>query len=81
MGAYELFKRKRIAQEERYVLWGVPKGETDRYNEKILLSNHTLAQCERVKKIAEADGFHDFRISKIDNKPLSSSDFTGAINI
>jgi len=55
-----------ISQQIEYVMWGLPKHSTERYDEVLLLS----------KELASKDGFHSFRIAAID---LSKApDFTGA---
>lgn len=48
------------------VLYGIPKGETERYMEELLLTNATPEKIEKVKKLATADGFHSFRTATID---------------
>lgn len=48
------------------VLYGLPKGSTERYEEVLLLTNATPQQIERVKVIATKDGFHSFRVVDID---------------
>lgn len=48
------------------VLYGIPKGKTERYDEVLLLTNTTPAQIKRVKALAAADGFHSFRVASID---------------
>jgi hypothetical protein len=47
------------------VLYGIPKGSTERYEEVILLTNATDTLIERVKVLAAADGFHSFRVAEI----------------
>lgn len=60
------------------VLYGLPKDATERYEEKLLLTNATPEKIERVKILAAQDGFHSFRIAVID---LSTPpDFTKTIN-
>ena len=60
------------------VLYGIPKGETERYTEVLLLTNATPALIEKVKALASADGFHSFRVATID---LSvAPDFRKVIN-
>jgi hypothetical protein len=50
-----------------YVLYGIPKGETERYSEVILLSEASDAKrVEKVKELAGKDGFHGFRLARID---------------
>jgi len=48
------------------VLYGIPKGKTERYEEVLLLTNATPESIERVKILARKDGFHSFRVAKID---------------
>lgn len=48
------------------VLYGIPKGETERYMEVLLLTNATAEKIERVKVLAAADGFHSFRVATVD---------------
>jgi hypothetical protein len=57
--------------EKEYVLWGLPKGETDRLHEKVLSTQaKTPAQMEDVKKRAAAAGWHSFRVQILDlSKP------------
>lgn len=50
-----------------YVMWGIPKGETERYTEVLLLSDASdPRRVECVKELAARDGFHSFRIAAID---------------
>ena len=59
------------------VLYGLPKGATERYEEVLLLTNATPEKIERVKVLATRDGFHSFRVAEID---LSvAPDFTKAV--
>ncbi len=61
------------------VLYGLPKGETERYQEVLLLTNATAELIERVKTLATRDGFHSFRVAVID---LSvKPDFTKAVRL
>ena len=49
-----------------YVMWGIPKGSTERYDEVVLLSDASdAARVEKVKQLATQDGFHSFRIAGI----------------
>lgn len=48
------------------VLYGLPKGATERYEEVLLLSNATPKKIEQVKALAAQDGFHSFRVAEID---------------
>lgn len=59
------------------VLYGIPKGETERYQEVLLLTNATPERVKKAKSLAAKDGFHSFRVADID---LSTPpDFTRAI--
>jgi len=48
------------------ILYGIPKGLSERYEEVILLTNATSEKIERVKVLATKDGFHSFRVAEID---------------
>lgn len=48
------------------VMWGIPAGKTERYEEVLLLTNATSETIERVKVLASNDGFHSFRVAEID---------------
>lgn len=48
--------------EKRYVLWGIPPGESGAINERVLLTNATLDKISRIRPLAEKKGFHSFRI-------------------
>lgn len=59
------------------VLYGLPKGATERYEEVLLLTNATPETIEKVKVLAAKDGFHSFRTAEIDlSKP---PDFTSVL--
>jgi len=59
------------------VLYGLPEGSTERYEEVLLLTNATPETIERVKALAARDGFHSFRVAEIN---LSTPpDFTKTI--
>ena len=50
-----------------HLLYGLPKGETERYTEVLLLSDASDPQrVEKVKALATKDGFHSFRIAAVD---------------
>ena len=48
------------------LLYGLPKGATERYEEVLLLTNATAEKIERVKVLAAKDGFHSFRVAVAD---------------
>ena len=71
-----IYKSVRVELKET-VLYGLPKGKTERYEEVLLLTNGTPEKIERVKVLAARDGFHSFRVAEIDlSKP---PDFLGTI--
>jgi hypothetical protein len=47
------------------ILYGIPKGATERYEEVLLLTNATPETIKKVKALAAKDGFHSFRVAKI----------------
>lgn len=49
-----------------YVLWGKPKGETDALYEKVLTCTTDQARVEEVKVLAAKEGWHGFRVQKLD---------------
>lgn len=50
-----------------YILWGLPKGEHDHLHAAILYTQgRTPADVERVRRLAERDGWHSFRVQVID---------------
>jgi hypothetical protein len=54
------------------VIWGLPKGETERWKEQILSTQcRTDEQQKKIIEAATADGWHSFRVSKIDSKPIN----------
>ena len=48
------------------ILYGIPKGATERYEEVLLLTNATPETIEKVKVLASRDGFHSFRVAVVD---------------
>lgn len=48
------------------VMYGLPKGATERWEEELLLTEANEAKIEKVKVLAAKDGFHSFRVAKID---------------
>jgi hypothetical protein len=59
------------------VLYGIPKGATERYEEVLLLTSATPEKIKKVKALAAKDGFHSFRVAKINLN--HSPDFTKAV--
>jgi hypothetical protein len=73
--------RKNPAHPE-YVLWGLPRGETDALYQKILYTQgKTLADVERVKGAASLDGWHTFRVQTLDlSQPFNAGvAFAGSV--
>lgn len=59
--------RSYICEAKEYVLWGLPKGETDALHSTILYTQgKTPADVERIKKLAARDGWHSFRVQVLD---------------
>lgn len=57
-----------------HLLYGLAKGETERYTEWLLATGlQTPAQIDKIKEIASNDGFHSFRVAKFDG---GAPDFT-----
>ena len=56
---------------KRYILWALPKGQTDRLHEQPMTSLPlTQEQVERVKSAASKDGWHGFRtVMDTDERP------------
>jgi hypothetical protein len=62
-----------------YILWALPKGSSDRMDEKPMTSMPlTVAQVEKVKQAAAKDGWHSFRVQKDD---FTAPDFTKAVSL
>jgi len=54
-------------ETKEYVLWGIPKGQTDALHSTILYTQgKTPAEVEKIKKIAARDGWHSFRVQVLD---------------
>ena len=60
------------------LLYGIPKGSAERYEEVLLLTNATPEKIEKVKEMATKDGFHSFRVATIDLD--TPPDFTKTLN-
>lgn len=58
---------KATMAKREYVLWALPKGETDRMHEKPIAYNITKpADMERIKVEATKRGYHSFRVQVIE---------------
>ena len=61
-----------------YLLYGLAKGDTERYMEILLCTVcKTLKDIDKVKRLAKSDGFYSFRVVK---DKLEMPDFVGTIN-
>jgi len=61
-----------------YNLYALAKGESRDYMESLLLTERSLDDCARIKSIAAKDGFHTFRVARVDN--IGAPDFVAAIS-
>ena len=60
---------------KEYILWALPKGSTDRLDEKVMAEGlYTPAQVDDVKRRASADNWHSFRVVAM----MSFDDMTNA---
>ena len=62
--------------EKEFLLYGLRRGETERWTEVLLATRATKEALEAVMTIAKSDGFHSFRVATYDGSP---PDFVGAI--
>jgi hypothetical protein len=67
---------KEHARGTETLLYGLPKGETERYTESLLSTNP--ARFDEIKRLASADGWHSFRIATITLGELP--DFVGSLS-
>jgi hypothetical protein len=74
-GLYLRCQEKELSVE--YLLYGLPKGETERYAEVLLKTGLPSPEAaDKIIALAAADGFHGFRIAKFDGSP---PDFTKVV--
>jgi hypothetical protein len=75
-------RRRNPAAEAEMILWARPAGKTDAlYEQPIYTQRHTMEDIERVKKLAAKDGWHTFRVQKLDlSKPFNArAAFAGGV--
>ena len=61
----------------RYILWAIPRGSSDRLDERPMTSFPlTSAQADKVEAVAARDGWHGFRRVEDTN---AAPDFVGAV--
>lgn len=66
----------RTGDAEELILWGVPKGKKDQLHAQILSTQaKSSADVERVKAAASKDGWHSFRVQKLNTKEDPSNMF------
>jgi hypothetical protein len=66
----------RTGDAEELILWGVPKGKKDQLHAQILYTQaKSSADVERVKAAASKDGWHSFRVQKLNTKEDPSNMF------
>lgn len=61
-----------------YLLYGLPHGQTERYTELLLIATTDRAIIDRVRGLAERDGFHSFREVTYSGE---APDFSKTINV
>lgn len=59
------------------IVYGLAKGETERYMESLLAVCKTNEQVQRVKDAAAKDGFHSFRVATYNGE---APNFAKAVN-
>ena len=66
--------RRNVSESREWVLWGLPKGETDPIHERILYTQaRSEADVKRVQALAARDGWHSFRVQVLDlSKPFNA---------
>ena len=65
--------------KHQILVYGIPKGETERYTEVLLSTQlETHEAIEALKQRAALDGFHSFRVTKFDG---SAPDFAKTVNL
>ena len=67
-------RRRNPEGDVSLTLWARPKGQTDAlYEQPIYTVGRTMEDVERVKKLAAKDGWHTFRVQRIDlSKPYNA---------
>lgn len=74
--------RTSISEATEYILWGVPRGQTDQlYAQVLYTQGKTPADVAKVQRLAAAEGWHSFRVQRINlSEPWSAQDaFAGAV--
>lgn len=56
-----------LKENEEIVIWGKPAGSNDPLDERVLSTQcKTVVDIEKIKEIASKDGWHSFRVVKMD---------------
>ena len=59
--------RRSVSESREWVLWALPKGETDPIHERILYTQaRSEADVKRIQALAARDGWHSFRVQVLD---------------
>jgi hypothetical protein len=70
------------SRDVEMILWARPAGQTDAlYEQPIYTQGRTMEDIERVKKLASKEGWHTFRVQKLDlSKPFNArAAFAGGV--
>ena len=60
-------KNANLTEAKEYILWAVPKGETDQLHaQPIYTQGRSPQDVERVKALAAKEGWHSFRMQVLD---------------
>jgi len=71
-GAKDMMASHKESFQKEYILWALPKGETDRLHERPIAEGITTPQqMDDAKRKAASQGWHGFRVQILDmNKPF-----------
>ena len=71
-GAKDTMASEKESFQKEYILWALPKGETDRLHERPIVEGiQTPQQMDDAKRKAAAQGWHGFRVQILDmSKPF-----------
>ena len=62
-----------------YLVYGLPKGETERYTEQLLGTDlRNQSQIQQIIDAAKRDGWHSFRVATYNGEPPN---FVKALNL
>lgn len=73
-----MFNAATETQMTEILVYGIPKGETERYTENLLATKcRNAADIEKVKAAASKDGWHSFRVTTYNGE---APNFAAAVN-